>query len=93
MQSFVLDPACHAGAHVCVGIAGPHIHSRTLSASEKASSPARYRAIRLIWDLFDDNLPESERKRQLVQVQKNIAHRALNSYFHKPVHEAQSKGG
>ena len=43
-------PACLAGAHVCVGIAGPHIHSSALSASEEASSPARYRALRIRFD-------------------------------------------
>jgi len=43
-------PACLAGAHVCVGIAGPHIRSSALSASEEASSPARYRALRIRFD-------------------------------------------
>lgn len=50
MQSFVLGPACRAGAHFCVGIAGPHKHSRALFASEEASSPARYRALRIRFD-------------------------------------------
>jgi len=45
LQSFVLGPACRAGAHVCVGIAEPHIRSRALSATEGASSPAKYRAL------------------------------------------------
>ena len=35
MQSSVLDPACEAGAHVGVGIAGPHIQSRALFASRR----------------------------------------------------------
>jgi hypothetical protein len=38
VQSFVLSPACRAGAHVCVGIAGPHFQSRAISAFFKASS-------------------------------------------------------
>ena len=47
MQSVVLGPACRAGAHVCVGIAGPHIQSGALATSEKVPSPAEYRALRI----------------------------------------------
>ncbi len=50
MQSFVLGPACREGAHFCVGIAGPHKQSGALSASEEASSPARYHALRIHFD-------------------------------------------
>ena len=50
MQSSVLDPACEAGAHVGVGIAGQHLQSRALAASKEASSPARYRALRIRFD-------------------------------------------
>ena len=49
-QSFVLCPACRAGAHVCVGIAGPHFQSRAIAASFEAASPARYRALRIRFD-------------------------------------------
>jgi hypothetical protein len=41
MQEYVLSPACHAGAHVVVGIAGQHRHLRALAASIELSSPAR----------------------------------------------------
>ena len=49
-QSFVLRPACHAGAHVRVGIARPHIQSRAIDRSLGALSPARYRALRIRFD-------------------------------------------
>lgn len=49
-QSFVLRPACHAGAHVRVGIARPHIQSRAIDRSSGALSPARYRALRIRFD-------------------------------------------
>ena len=49
-QSFVLRPACHAGAHVRVGIARPHIQSRAIERSLRALSPARYRALRIRFD-------------------------------------------
>jgi len=71
MQSFVLSPACRAGAHVCVGIAGPHIHSRALVASEKASSPARYRALRIRIDPPESFPPR--RHRRILRLKPNYA--------------------
>jgi hypothetical protein len=50
MQQSVLSPACRAGAHFDVGIAGQHHQSHALSTSRETSAPARYRALRIRFD-------------------------------------------
>ncbi len=46
----MLSPPRHAGAHVVVGIAGQHRHSRALAASIGLSSLARWRALHIRFD-------------------------------------------
>src|SRR5882762_8419994 len=79
MQSFVLSPACHAGTHVGVGIAGPHRQSRALSTCEQVSAPARYRALRIRFDP-----PSHPPPRGGSRVHLRVVNPALNSSIPRP---------